>query len=155
MEKVIEKPRRIYNRYKGCGIYLFDETIFDAVARTTRTCLRDEYELTEAIQIMIDNGAEIYHQDAITEDINITLPDDLHSLNMGLIDEMGQTNILGEESTIATGSHVVHSVVGRQSIVEENVKLYNCLVFPKTLVKAGTKVKNAILTKDTIYKLSL
>ncbi|MCA8957000.1 MAG: nucleotidyltransferase family protein, partial [Planctomycetes bacterium] len=44
--RVIEKPRHPQVDLKGCGIYLFDNTFFDAVRRTPRTAMRDEYEIT-------------------------------------------------------------------------------------------------------------
>src|SRR5690606_36338862 len=51
VRRVIEKPRHVVNKLKGCGIYLFDLPIFDAIRRTPRTAMRDEYELTDSIQI--------------------------------------------------------------------------------------------------------
>ncbi len=49
VRRVIEKPREAPNRLKGCGIYLFDHRIFEAVRRTPRTAMRDEYELTDSV----------------------------------------------------------------------------------------------------------
>ena len=43
--RVIEKPRASPNRLKGVGLYLFDLTVFDAIRRTPRTAMRDEYEI--------------------------------------------------------------------------------------------------------------
>ena len=54
--RVIEKPRYTSNHLKGVGLYLFDTAIFDAVRRTPRTAMRDEYELTDSIQVFIDDG---------------------------------------------------------------------------------------------------
>ena len=45
--RVIEKPRHPRTDLKGCGIYLFDLSFFDAVRRTPRTAMRNEYEVTD------------------------------------------------------------------------------------------------------------
>ena len=56
VRRVIEKPRHVQTTVKGCGLYLFDLPVFDAVRRTPRTAMRDEYEITDTIQIMVDDG---------------------------------------------------------------------------------------------------
>ena len=56
---MIEKPRYIDNDLKGCGLYLFDLPVFDAIRRTPKTAMRDEYEITAAIQIVIDDGLPV------------------------------------------------------------------------------------------------
>ena len=57
--RVIEKPRHPRTDLKGCGIYLFDPAFFDAVRRTPRTAMRNEYEITDSIQIFIDDGYRV------------------------------------------------------------------------------------------------
>jgi len=57
--RVIEKPRHSKSRLKGVGVYLFTPVIFDAIRRTPRTAMRDEYEITDSIQIMIDDGYDV------------------------------------------------------------------------------------------------
>ncbi|HPU99297.1 MAG TPA: nucleotidyltransferase family protein, partial [Candidatus Hydrogenedentes bacterium] len=46
VRRFIEKPRYLQSPRKGCGFYLFDMPIFDAIRNTPRTALRDEFELT-------------------------------------------------------------------------------------------------------------
>ena len=53
---MIEKPRYVDSQLKGCGLYVFDPHIFDAIRRTPRTAMRDEYEITDSIQILINDG---------------------------------------------------------------------------------------------------
>ena len=42
VRRVIEKPRYVDSQLKGCGLYVFDPHIFDAIRRTPRTAMRDE-----------------------------------------------------------------------------------------------------------------
>ena len=32
--RVVEKPRYVENQIKGCGLYIFDQRVFDAIRRT-------------------------------------------------------------------------------------------------------------------------
>ena len=80
--RVIEKPRHVQNTLKGVGLYLFDLTIFDAIRRTPRTAMRDEYEITDSIQVLIQDGYPVRACNCIEEDINLTTPADLLSCNL-------------------------------------------------------------------------
>jgi dTDP-glucose pyrophosphorylase len=72
VRRVIEKPRFVETNLKGCGLYLFDLRIFDAIRRTPRTALRDEYELTDSIQILIDLDYSVRAATVVEWDMNIT-----------------------------------------------------------------------------------
>src|SRR5262249_47254975 len=71
--RVIEKPRYPRTTLKGCGLYLLDVTFFDAVRRTPRSAMRDEYEITDAIQIFIDDGFRVRALEVVKEDLNLTV----------------------------------------------------------------------------------
>ena len=75
--RVIEKPRYVDSQLKGCGLYVFDPHIFDAIRRTPRTAMRDEYEITDSIQILIDDGYVVHHHPIVERDLNLTKPEDL------------------------------------------------------------------------------
>src|SRR4030042_2551723 len=77
VSRVVEKPRYFHSHLKGCGIYLFDLNIFDAIRRTPRTAMRDEYEITNSIQILIEDGLSVYPAEVIEWDMNITYATDL------------------------------------------------------------------------------
>lgn len=65
VKRIVEKPRHITGDLKGCGIYYFDPMIFDAIRRTPRTAMRDQYEIADAIQILIDDGFAVYPAEVI------------------------------------------------------------------------------------------
>ena len=72
VQRVIEKPRYVDSQLKGCGLYVFDQHIFDAIRRTPRTAMRDEYEITDSIQILIDDGYLVHHHPIVERDLNLT-----------------------------------------------------------------------------------
>ncbi len=73
VRRVVEKPRYLENNIKGCGLYLFDLPIFDAIRRTPRTAARNEYEITESIQILLDDGYRVEIASVVQDDVNMTL----------------------------------------------------------------------------------
>ena len=80
--RVIEKPRYSPNRLKGVGVYLFDLPIFDTIRRTPRTARRDDYEITNAIQILIEGGYPVAIAEVVAQDLNLTYPADVLQCNL-------------------------------------------------------------------------
>jgi len=52
---VIEKPENTENNMANCGLYLFDESVFDFIKRTKKS-ERGEYEITDSLRLMIKEG---------------------------------------------------------------------------------------------------
>lgn len=143
--RVIEKPRHPRTRLKGCGLYLFDPVFFDAVRRTPRTALRDEYEITDAIQIFLDDGHRVRAARAVRDDLNLSYPRDLLDVNLRLL---GPRNLLGRDVHLHPGARVERSVLMDGARVERPVALRECLLFPGAVVAGAGDVERRIVTPD-------
>ena len=151
VRRVIEKPRYIQTRLKGCGIYLFGLEIFDAIRRTPRTAMRDEYEITESIQIMINDGHPVTHAQIIEEDLNLTVPEDLLYINLFELKKSGMTNFfLEEKSSSMDQKGISNCVIGKGVSIHQPVSLQNCVIFNDAVIAEGTKLSNAIITPDNL-----
>jgi dTDP-glucose pyrophosphorylase len=148
--RVIEKPRHTTNRLKGVGIYLFDLSIFDAIRRTPRTALRDEYELTDAIQVMIDDGNRVRPANVIERDINLTNPGDLLRCNLLHARLSGQANVIGAGVSIHPGASLGNCIIGSGAVIEHPIRIENSVVFDRTHVASSADFERAILTPDGI-----
>ena len=137
VRRVIEKPRHPRTDLKGCGLYLFDTTVFDAVRRTPRTALRDEYELTDSIQIFIDYGYGVVPAPVVEEDLNLSGPEDLLALNLHVMRRSGRSRHLAEDAVVEPGAEVEESVVMQGARIESGASLVRCLVLPGETVRAG------------------
>lgn len=146
--RVIEKPRHATNRLKGVGIYLFDLSIFDAIRRTPRTALRDEYELTDAIQVMIDDGNRVRPANVIEQDINLTNPGDLLACNLLHAQRMGQDVVMGSGTKIHSNATITNCVIGSNVVIDKPVSLENSVVFDNTHIDASADFDRVILTPD-------
>jgi dTDP-glucose pyrophosphorylase len=138
VRRVIEKPRHPSTDLKGCGLYLFDTTIFDAVRRTPRTALRDEYELTDAIQIFIDYGYGVVPANVVLDDLNLSGPEDLLALNLHVMRKAGHSRYVAEDATLAPDATIQDSVVMSRARIEPGASLHRCLVLPGEVVRGGS-----------------
>lgn len=143
--RVVEKPRHPRGRLKGCGIYLFQPEIFDALRRTPRTAMRDEYELTDGIQIFIDDGYLVKAARVIREDVNLSYPQDLLSLNLRLL---GDRALVSPSARVAEGAHVTRSVVMEGAVIDHPITLRESLVFPGAHVTSAHDVERCIITRE-------
>ena len=148
VHRVVEKPRFAKTDLKGCGIYLFGQSFFDAVRRTPRTAMRDEYEITDAIQIYIDDGYRVEAAEVIKDDLNLSFPMDLLELNLRWLDAQGAKNLIGRDVRIASGASIECSLLMDGAVVEHDIELRDCLVFPGVHVRHERDLQRTILTAE-------
>jgi len=150
--RVIEKPRYPDNQIKGCGVYFFDQHIFDAIRRTPRTAMREEYEITESIQIMINDGLLVSHRSAAKYDLNLTMPYELLTLNLMELKRRGLKKIIGKNARISPGTSIENSIIGEEVTVRCPIKIINSLIFPGVQVTSNNDIKNAIIQRNNIIQ---
>lgn len=149
VKRVIEKPQHPPSMLKGCGLYLFDPVFFDAARRTPRTAMRDEYELTDAIQIFVDDGHRVRAAHVVRDDLNLSYAADLLEINLKLL---GEKNLIGADVRLAPGCRVERSVILDGATVEHPIAIRDSLVFPGVTVKATTDLRRAIVTTDHVIE---
>lgn len=150
---VVEKPKKLKNNIKGCGMYLFDDNIFEAVNRTPRTALRNEYEITDSIQIFIDLGYKVYYANVIEADLNITYPYDLLNINLEILNIHNKDRIVGTQVSIGKNVELENAVIGENAIIADNVRLKNVVIFPDTQIREGRRIENSIVTRTHITRI--
>jgi dTDP-glucose pyrophosphorylase len=147
--RVIEKPRHPQVDVKGCGIYLFANAFFDSVRRTPRTAMRDEYEITDSIQIFIDDGYRVEAADVVQRDLNVSYPKDLLELNLHVLADSGRTNHIADGAVVHPGAELERCVVMAGAEVQGPIKMRECLVFPGVCLDGDEDLQQMILTPDT------
>lgn len=152
--KVVEKPRYVKDNLKGCGIYLFDLPIFDAIRRTPRTAMRDEYEITTAIQILIDDGYTVYPEKTVAWDMNVTIPEDLLLCNLKLLKSSGLNCMVSDQASVAPGTRIDNSVIGPKAVIENPISISNSLIMPGAHLSGKHDVEWQIITSETVIHCS-
>lgn len=150
--KVVEKPKCPSSRIKGCGIYVFDRHVFDAVRRTPRTSMRNEYEITDSIQVMIDDGLHVAHRPIVSFDMNLTFPHELLALNLMELRRRGLRQIVGRNVRIAPGASFENTVIGEESSVKYPIAIRNSVLFPGVEVDTSSDIEYAIIMKSEIIQ---
>jgi len=57
-ERFVEKPKEYISDWALVGLYIFNDKVFDAVKRI-KPSLRGELEITDTIQTLLQDGAEV------------------------------------------------------------------------------------------------
>jgi NDP-sugar pyrophosphorylase family protein len=152
VHRVIEKPRYVDSQLKGCGLYVFDPHIFDAIRRTPRTAMRDEYEITDSIQILINDGYIVHHHPIVARDLNLTKPDDLLTINLIELERNGLPRLVGDPITAPDGTRIERSVVGNGVVIRHPIRITNSVIMPNVVVEATTDLDSVVMDGEhTVY----
>jgi len=158
-EKVANPPSNLANT----GLYLFTPEIFAAIAQTP-TSPRGEYEITDSLQLLVDQGHHVSYQQ-IKYWLDVSYPWDLLSANESLMAKLEPQNLgtleenavikdavcIGKGSKIRSGSYIIGPV-----IIGENCDIGpNCYIRPSTAIGddchigGACEVKNSIIMNNT------
>jgi dTDP-glucose pyrophosphorylase len=146
--KVVEKPRYLVNNLKGCGMYLFAPEIFDAIRQTPRTALRDEYELTTAIQILIGDGYKLRAAEVVDWDYNITFAHDLLDCNARYLAQTGESNAVAANAQLHPGVRLEGAIVGENVLVDHPILIRNTVLLPGTHVTEAEDLEDCIVSHE-------
>ncbi len=152
VRQVIEKPRYVRSEIKGCGMYLFDLQVFDAIRRTPRTAMRDEYEITDSIQIMINDGHVVCHSPVVKADMNLTVPEDLLKVNLMDLKRRNLDNLVGKDSSVPNGVLVENSVIGDNVSFDCPINLKDSLIFSGTRVTCDSSQDSVIIHEGNMIQ---
>jgi glucose-1-phosphate thymidylyltransferase len=143
---VVEKPKVPRGELKGCGVSVLGPEIFDAVRRTPRTMLRDEYELMVSLDIHVRDGNPLHAEVVDSWDVNITRPSDLLGCNLSWLAESGRTELIGEDVQLAEGSRLERAVIGDGVSISEPSVLTEAVVFGGVELEGGGAFEKVIIT---------
>lgn len=149
--KVIEKPAMPTTNLKGCGFYVLQPEIFDAAARTPRTALRDEYELSTALDIYVHSGYELYAEQDILWDFNFTRAEDLLECNLQWLRQEGRNELIARHTRIEPQARLENVVVGDHSEIKGSLSLKNVVVFSEASIEGTNTIKRALVTPHGVF----
>lgn len=157
--RIIEKPRKPSTNLANAGVYVFSPSIFDAIKRT-KLSIRKEYEITDSLQSMIDEGADVGYLTLSENWLDIGRPWDLLDANeyflscqqpevKGEVEPLatlkGSVSI-GEGTLIRSGAYIEGPVIiGRDCDIGPN-----CYIRPYTSIGDDVRIGNAVEIKNSI-----
>jgi len=135
LSTLIEKPKQPPSNYALTGIYFFRPIIFDII-RKLKPSWRGELEITEALQLLLDNGYNVGYQFVKGWWKDTGAPEDILEANRLILDEIkreikgkiqNHTSIqgrvaIGENTAIKHGAVIRGpTIIGKNSIIENDV----------------------------------
>jgi len=153
-EKVENPPSDTAN----AGLYLFTPDIFDTISQTSKSP-RGEYEITDSLQLMIDQGGYISYQE-ISYWLDLSYPWDLLPANEDLLAGIKSQNLgeiegnvvmkgavsIGKDTVVRSGSYIVGPVIiGQGCDIGPN-----CYIRPYTSIGDNCHIGSAVEIKNSI-----
>lgn len=159
--KLVEKPQEPIGDLAIVGVYLLTPKIFPAIEQI-KPSWRNELEITDALQKMVETGANVkpfifkswWKDTGKVQDLleaNQVMVEDIELFNLGLLDE--HSRISGKVS-IGKGSQVRNSIVRGPAIIGDNCRLNNAYIGPYTSLYHGVtieacEIENSVVLNDT------
>jgi glucose-1-phosphate thymidylyltransferase len=159
--RLLEKPANPPSNLALAGVYLFTPAIHRAVAAIEPSA-RGEYEITDAIQWMIDRGELVLHEvlegwwldtgkkDPLLES-NARVLETLEARIEGKIDETSQ--VVGRV-VIAPGAELINSHVRGPVMIGNRTRLVNSYVGPFTAVGDDCEIIDSELEHSVVLEHS-
>ncbi|HLN59540.1 MAG TPA: glucose-1-phosphate thymidylyltransferase [Thermoanaerobaculia bacterium] len=133
--RLTEKPKEPKSDLALVGVYMFDDTIFQA-AREIRPSARQELEITDAIQWLVDHGKSV-HPHVVSGWWKDT----------GKIEDMLEANRIILDTFTAKGLENVDSGcrVEGKVVVEPGARLVNATVRGPAIIGPGAEIRDAFV----------
>lgn len=142
--RLVEKPATFVSDIALVGVYLFDDSILEAAA-TLEPSGRGEYEITEAIQWLIDNGRTVRAEMVEGYWKDTGRPEDLLEANRMMLGGLTAA-VEGDVDAATVVEGVV--IVGAGAKVTGSVLRGPVVIGPGTIVDASTVGPNVSLERD-------
>lgn len=148
--RLVEKPKEHLSDLALVGVYLFRTSILEA-CRTLRPSWRGEYEITEAIQWLLDHGREVRAEMVSGYWKDTGRPEDLLEANRmmlaalspevaGQIDE--DTSVEGPV-VVRAGAKVVASALRGPVVIGEGSSVDGCTIGPDVSIGRGCRLERS------------
>lgn len=151
IKKIIEKPKVTNSNLAVIGVYFLTPTIFDIID-TLKPSWRGELEITDALQLLVDNDFSIEH-DIVTGWWKDTgTPEDILHANKLVLDTIGTPH----QFVLSESSHVQGNVVtGKDSSVSRDSFIMgpviigdNCTIGPRVRIGPYVSIGNNSVLKE-------
>src|SRR5215212_1701578 len=148
--RLVEKPQAPKSDLALVGVYMFSPAVFDAV-KAIRPSFRNELEITDAIQHLIDCGLEVrpHIVDGWWKDTGKL--EDMLEANRLILDRIerrvdGQVDShsrIEGKVIVEAGAVITHSVVRGPVIIGARARIVNAYVGPFTSIMNDTEVRDS------------
>jgi glucose-1-phosphate thymidylyltransferase len=145
--RLVEKPKQPKSNLALVGVYMFDRHVFEA-AKAIRPSWRNELEITDAIQYLVDHGFRVqphlvsgwWKDTGKIEDIleaNRLILESLSGSIEGVVDE---TSRVSGEVVIEKGASVRSSTIRGPAIIGAGSEIVDAYIGPFTSIQKNCRI---------------
>jgi len=135
LSAMMEKPKQPPSNYALTGIYFFKPVIFEMI-RKLKPSWRGELEITEAVQLLLENNYNVGHQFVKGWWKDTGAPEDILEANRLVLDEL-KPEIKGKLENHA-------SIQGRVSIGENTTIKHGAVIRGPTIIGKNSTIENDV-----------
>ncbi|HVR42164.1 MAG TPA: glucose-1-phosphate thymidylyltransferase [Thermoanaerobaculia bacterium] len=159
--RLTEKPKSPRSDLALVGVYMFDAHIFDAV-RAIKPSFRDELEITDAIQWLIDQGLTVHPHVVKGWWKDTGKIDDMLEANRTVLDALERHvrgNVAGTSRVegkvvIEQGAEIVDSVIRGPVIIGQNARIHQAFVGPYTSIGSDCSIRECEIENSIVLEKS-
>jgi glucose-1-phosphate thymidylyltransferase len=157
--KLVEKPREHISDLALVGVYLFDDTVLEAVA-AIRPSARGELEITDAIQWLIDQGKTVRAEMVSGWWKDTGRPEDLLDANRLMLStlasradgEVDEASKLEGIVVVEAGAKVIRSQVRGPAVIGEGAVIEDSEVGPHTSIGPGCTIASSAVENSIVLE---
>lgn len=159
--RLVEKPKEPKSDLALVGVYLFDNTVFEAV-NAIKPSARGELEITDAIQYLIEKQYTVHwhlvsgwwKDTGKLEDMLEANRLVLETIERRIDGEVDESSQIDGRVVVEKGTQVLNSVIRGPAIVGEGCKIENSYIGPFTSIYnrvkiTSSEVEHSIILEDS------
>jgi len=155
---LVEKPKKPKTNLALVGVYIFTPEIHKAISKI-KPSWRNELEITDAIQVLIDNNKKVSSHILQGWWLDTGKKDDLLEANRVVLDEYIKRDIKGTVSAgskvagrveLAHGASIENSTIRGPVCIAGGCRIINSFIGPCTSIGANTIVENSSVEHSVI-----
>ncbi len=157
--RLVEKPKKPMSNLALVGVYMFDSHVFEAI-NAIKPSWRNELEITDAIQYLIDKGYEVHphlvsgwwEDTGKIEDIleaNRLILESIVGKIQGKVDETSKIN---GEVIIEDGVIVQNSIIRGPAIIGTETEIIDSYIGPFTAIQEKCRIIQTEIEHSIVLK---
>jgi len=162
IKKIVEKPKNPVSNLAVIGIYFLSPKIFHIIDKL-KPSWRNEFEITEALQLLMDEGHTIIYDTVTGWWKDTGTPEDIIHANKLVLDSIGTENqflidsdakiknqvVIGKNTTISNDSQIVGPIIiGSNCKIGPSVKLGPYVSIGNNCELQECQIKNSIIMSE-------
>jgi len=152
--KIIEKPKNPPSNFAVIGVYFLTSKIFKIISEL-KPSWRGEFEITEALQLLMDKGLNVEHDYVTGWWKDTGTPKDILHANQLILESMKDKDnagiFIGKNCVIEPSSKIIAPVIiDENSLIGSNVVIGPNVSIGKNSHLERCNVKNSIIMNDCI-----